>query len=135
MSRSSPPSLSGGVDHIHLYAPSREEVAAWYHDVFGFTPVADFAFWAEDPGGPLTIEDAGGRIHLALFSRDEAKPASFAFGATAQEYLAWRGYFAEKGLTARESDHDKSFSMYVVDPFDNVIEITCYDHATVRAAS
>ncbi len=129
------PTVSGGIDHVHVYAPSREGAAEWYRDVFGFETVESLAFWAEDPQGPLTIADPEGRIHLAIFTRTEPKPVSLAFRVTGTEYIAWRLYFRERGLRSRERNHDKSWSIYVVDPFENEIEVTTYDYSEVTVAT
>lgn len=127
-----PPSLSGGIDHIHVYVRSRAEAADWYRSVLGFDTVDTYSRWAEDPSGPLVIEDPGKRIHLALFARQESKPVSIAFGANAQEYLAWRDYLDARELATQERDHDLSWSLYFTDPFANQIEITTYDVQQVR---
>ena len=127
----SAPSLSGGIDHVHVYVPSRRRAAEWYAEHFGFDVAAEFAFWAEDSGGPLTLRDAADRIHLALFRRDTSQPSSLAFGASADEYLAWRKHLGEQGLTLRESDHTLCRSLYVSDPWTNQWEVTCYDMAAL----
>jgi len=121
------PGISGGLDHIHVYAPDRSEAAKWYEDTLGFRAVDALKVWAEDKGGPLTIENKEGSIHLALFSRDYKKPVSIAFGVTASEYKAWKVHLAEKRLDITESDHDLSWSIYTQDPYGNEIEFTTYE--------
>ncbi|MEO1575709.1 MAG: VOC family protein, partial [Pseudomonadota bacterium] len=118
---------------IHVYVSSRREAAAWYHTHLGLSVAEAFEFWADDPGGPLTLRDASDRIHLALFRRTETKPVSLAFGANAQEYLAWRTHVRERGLAVREADHRLCRSIYVEDPWDNQWEITCYDMDALAA--
>ena len=56
------------VDHIHVFVNDRTIAEQWYADVMGFHRVTGLEFWATD-GGPLTIGDASGSIHLALFER------------------------------------------------------------------
>lgn len=129
----SAPTLSGGVDHIHVYVPARRDAAAWYAVHLGLSVATPFAPWADDPGGPLTLRDAGDRIHLALFRRAQPQPVSLAFGATATEYLDWRAHFAALDLAPRESDHTLCRSLYVSDPWGNQWEVTCYDMDALSA--
>lgn len=121
------PNISGGIDHIHVYAPDRVEAAQWYLDVLDFKPVDAMKMWAEDSGGPLTIEDRAGKIHLAIFSRDFKKPVSLAFGVSAPEYKAWKTHLTDQGLEIAERDHDLSWSIYIKDPYGNEIEFTTYE--------
>jgi len=123
------------IDHVHLYAPDREAVVTWYRAILGFAIVKELTLWAEDTRGPLTIEDASGMIHLAIFQSDVKKPFSLAFGVSGGEYLKWRSYLEQKHLLARERDHTLSWSLYFDDPFGNGLEITTYDYAEVSAAA
>ena len=116
-----------GVDHIHLYAPDRDQAAAWYADAFGFEVIPAFAFWAENPKGPLTIADPSGGVHLAIFARPTPKPFSIAFSADADGYRAWRARLTECDITLREADHGLCASLYFEDPFGNELEITTPD--------
>lgn len=128
------PALTG-IDHIHVYVPDRDSAADWFAEVFGFRVVEKFRFWAEHPGGPLTIEDASGAIHLALFARDGGPPmTAIAFGADAANFLAWKQRLEQLGLLERISDHDAAWSLYFRDPWGNLYEITCYAHAELAAA-
>jgi catechol 2,3-dioxygenase-like lactoylglutathione lyase family enzyme len=122
----SAPTLCGGIDHVHVYVPDRDAAAAWYAEHLGLTVAPDFACWADDPRGPLTLRDAADRIHLAVFARAELAPVSLAFAASAAEYLAWREYLCGKDLGLREADHTLSRSLYFADPWRNQWEITCY---------
>ncbi|MFN3243212.1 MAG: VOC family protein [Planctomycetota bacterium] len=65
------PELSGGIDHVHVYVADRDAAASWYARVLGFGVVEKYRSWADDPDGPLTIEDPRGRVHLALFASGE----------------------------------------------------------------
>ena len=127
------PKLSGGVDHIHMYVPSRREAAAWYTAVLGFEPVPELLFWAEPENGPLTLRNPQDTIHLALFRSADPRPVFIAFGASGEEYLAWRAHLNAASMETRERDHTVSWSTYFHDPFGNQIEITSYDHAFVSA--
>ncbi len=129
------PDFSGGVDHIHLYAPDRDAAAQWYEQMLGFTVVEEMAFWANDSNGPLTIQNAAGSIHLAIFKSDVSKPFSIAFGASGEEYLQWRAYLADAPLDVAERAHQISWSLYFNDPYGNEIEITTYDYDAISAAA
>jgi len=123
-----------GIDHIHVYVPDREQAAAWFHDVLGFKVEEALRVWATD-GGPLTIGDESGKIHLALFSKTEFVPSTaIAFGADAENFLEWKHLLESKGILARCTDHDLAWSLYFHDPYENMYEITTYDHAAVSAA-
>ncbi len=121
------PDLSGAIDHIHVYVSSRRAAAAWYGENLGFSVLEKFAFWATDEGGPLTLTDASGAIHFALFKSAQAKPVSLAFGASASEYAAWKEHLNSIGIQFREADHQLCHSIYFDDPFGNQLEITTYD--------
>lgn len=123
-----------GIDHIHVYVPDREAAAAWFHELFGFEVVESLRVWAVD-GGPLTIGDAGDRIHLALFERAEGPPSTaIAFGADASNFLAWKQRLEQRGLLARCTDHALAWSLYFHDPYGNMYEITTYEHDIVSQA-
>lgn len=126
------PTLSGGIDHIHIYAKDREIAADWYRSILGFAPVTAFSIWAEDPNGPLVIKDPLGKISLAIFSAIEEKPQSIAFGATGAEYSAWKAHLSSMDIELTESDHQISRSINFDDPFGNKLEITTYDVATSK---
>ena len=124
-----------GIDHVHVYVTDRADAADWYGRVLGFTVVDSLAFWADDPGGPLTLEDSSGKVHLALFQRDPLSPAStIAFGASGEEFLQWKSHLEARQLLQRCSDHTVSWSLYFGDPDGNMHEITTYDHALVAQA-
>lgn len=121
-----------GIDHIHVYVSDREAAAQWYQRVLGFKVVAAFAFWAENPQGPLTIEDADGRIHLALFQRDDFKPSTaVAFGADGEAFLQWKSHLEQLGVVLRCADHQAAWSLYFNDLDGNMNEITTYDYERV----
>lgn len=123
-----------GIDHIHIYVADRAASEAWYARVMGLGRVAELAFWAPN-GGPLTMANASGTVHLALFERPAEKCRStVAFTATASQFLAWRKHLGEVfGRPIEAVDHEASWSIYFSDPDANPFEITSYDYATLAA--
>jgi len=123
------------VDHIHVYVADRAASEEWYARVMGLGRVAELEFWAPN-GGPLTIGNSSGTIHLALFERPTEKCRStIALTATAPELLAWRKHLATVlGRTVEAVDHDVSWSLYFCDPDGNPFEITSYDYAALAPA-
>jgi catechol-2,3-dioxygenase len=126
-----PPTLQR-IDHIHVYVSDRKAAEAWYQTVLGFTRIEELAFWAADDG-PLTLADASGAIHLALFERAaQNRHATIAFAVTAENFLAWRDHLRRfPELTVELEDHDVSWSLYFCDLDENPYEITCYEYATL----
>ena len=121
------PKLSG-IDHVHVYVDNWDEAEEWYQRVLGFKRVEALMAWAVK-NGPLTLENPEGNIHLALFERDSHPDTSaIAFGATGEEFLAWKAHLEEQGLKLRIADHKMAYSLYFDDPYGNMHEITTYDH-------
>lgn len=122
------------VDHIHVFVANRNEAREWYAQVLGMTPIPTLEFWAAD-GGPLTIADAGGTIHLALFeSPKQSCRSTIAFEAGAAEFVAWKQHLGAS--LAREievADHRVAWSIYFADPDGNPYEITSYEYEDTRA--
>ena len=56
------------IDHIHVYVTDREVSEEWYAEVLGLSRVPELASSASD-GGPLTVANEAGTVHLALFER------------------------------------------------------------------
>lgn len=120
------PTLNG-IDHIHVYVPNWAEAEDWYQSVLGLKRVDALMVWAV-VGGPLTLENAEGNVHLALFERNSHPDTSaIAFGASGEEFLAWKAHLEAHGLDLRISDHDLAYSMYFSDPWGNLHEITTYE--------
>ncbi|MEP7121342.1 MAG: VOC family protein [Byssovorax sp.] len=122
------------VDHIHIYVVDRAAAEAWYADVLGFARIPELEFWAGS--GPLTVTDASGTVHLALFQREAQKCRSVvALAADAAELLAWQKHLTSAlGQPIELVDHQVSWSLYFTDPDGNPYEITTYEHAEVAAA-
>lgn len=120
------------IDHIHVFVPNRSASEEWYAAVMGFRRIAELEFWSRD-GGPLTIGNPTGTVRLALFEGPTEKCRStIAFGATAQEFLAWRSHLTRVlGRPIEAVDHKVSWSMYFKDPDGNPYEITSHEYAAV----
>ncbi len=116
-----------GIDHIHVYVAKWEDAEDWYGDVLEFRRVEALMPWAVK-GGPLTLENPDGNIHLALFERDNhSGSTAIAFGTSGEEFLAWKTHLEGKGLDLRITDHKLAYSLYFNDPDQNMHEITTYD--------
>lgn len=126
------PKLSGGIDHVHVYVRDRGAAAGWFASVLGFEPVAEFAAWADDPDGPLTLKNPEDTIHVALFRSDKPAADTIAFGASGSEFVAWREHLQARSVPVRLTDHGMACSLYFGDPDGNVYEITTYDPDFVR---
>ena len=124
------------VDHIHVFVSDRSAAEQWYARVMGFTRIDDLEFWAPD-GGPLTIGNRSGTIHLALFERPAEKCRStIALAADAAQFVAWRAHLTQALARLIEPvDHGVSWSLYFADPDGNPFEITSYDYAALEPSS
>ncbi len=128
------PTLNG-IDHVHVYVANWGEAEAWYESVLGFKRVEKFMVWAVK-NGPLTLENPEGNIHLALFEREgHPDTSAIAFGATGEDFLAWKTRLEDSGLELRVTDHELAYSLYFSDPWGNLHEITTYEHDYVREHS
>ena len=123
-----PPTVQG-IDHVHVYVSDRVASEAWYSRVLGFVRMKEYEFWAED-GGPLTIQNLDGTIHIALFERPAEKCRStIALGANASEFLAWKAHLGQAlNKEPTVEDHDVSYSLYFQDLDGNPYEITTYEY-------
>lgn len=116
-----------GIDHVHVYVASWGAAEQWYESVLGFKRTEALMSWAVD-GGPLTLENSDGTVHLALFERETpAKTSAIAFGATGPEFLRWKKHLEAHDLQIRLTDHKLAYSLYFSDPFGNLHEITTYE--------
>lgn len=115
------------IDHIHLNVKDRSVSEAWYKKVFGFERTESLAFWAED-GGPLTIQNESGSVHLALFVSAEIQKTTIAFSVTAAGLRSCISHLSSIGITANPVDHEVSWSIYFSDPDGNPFEVTTYEY-------
>lgn len=116
------------VDHVHVFVADRAAAVDWYRRVMGLEPAPELAHWAAD-GGPLTLRDAGDRVHLALFERPRQPCRStVALRVAAPAYRQWRAHLHGVLPTPpTEEDHGAARSIYFSDPDGNPYEITTYD--------
>jgi catechol-2,3-dioxygenase len=123
-----------GVDHVHLFVADRTQAERWYERVLGMRRVVSLEAWASD-GGPLTVADAAGHVHLALFERPrEPCRSTVALRVDGQAFLKWLAHLeAALGSPLPPVDHGLSWSVYFSDPDGNPFEITSYDVAAVMA--
>ena len=134
MNTSSPPNVSS-IDHVHVHVSDRSAAEAWYARVLGFTRSRELEFWAVG-GGPLTIQNRDGSVHIALFERKPTRTHStIALRVSADDYMSWRTHL-EKVLDEppESEDHEVSLSLYFKDPDGNPYEITTYEHEAARQA-
>ena len=134
MKTSTPPRLRT-IDHVHVYVADRVASEAWYERVLGFTRAKEYEAWAAD-GGPLTVQNSEGTVHIALFERAPMKTRStIALGVSAVEYMEWKCHLVQElGQPPTAEDHELSLSLYFTDPDGNPYEITSYEHEAVRRA-
>ncbi len=134
MNSSNPPSVCS-IDHVHVHVSDRDAAEAWYAQVLGFKRTKELEFWAVG-GGPLTIENMEGTVHIALFERRPTKTHStIALKVSADEYMNWRSHLAQVLEDPPKSeDHEVSLSLYFKDLDGNPYEITTYEHGAVRRA-
>ncbi len=127
------PTLTG-IDHIHVYVANRAAAEDWYIQVMGFHRDAMFEPWTTS-GGPLTIGNESGSVHLALFERPIEKCRSVvAFNTTASGFLAWRTHLTGViGRAIEAVEHDLAWSLYFTDPDGNPFEITSYEYLPLAA--
>ncbi len=136
------------IDHVEFFVPRRRQAAAWYARVLGLEIVPEYEHWAEDPGGPLMISSDGGSTQLALFRgtpQEDRETAGFhlvAFRVGAAGFVEFLRKLPELELVDHQgrqvtadltSDHGKAFSVYFSDPWGHRLELTTYDHETVRS--
>lgn len=127
-----PPELQA-FDHVHVFVTDRVSAEEWYSKVLGLQRTKELEFWATD-GGPLTIQNGSGTIHIALFERSaQTCRSTIALRVSATEYLAWKAHL-ETMLPGQvnEEDHDVSLSLYFRDPDGNPYELTTYEVTALR---
>jgi len=131
------------IDHVEIEVPNRYEAARWYQAVLGFEVCRQFEDWAEPGYGPLMISTDGGKTKLALFDGTPQGTDSpigirrVAFRVNGEPFFKFIEHLdavAETHSVRRSEifDHEKSFSVYLADPYGNRLEITTYEYNLVR---
>lgn len=116
-----------GIDHIHINVSDRAKSERWYSDVLGFSRVRDLEFWAVD-GGPLTLADENGLVHLALFESDNIQNTTIALKVSSTGLKDWIDHLSVNGIEVSPIDHEVSWSLYFKDIDGNPFEITTYEY-------
>ncbi len=124
-----------GIDHVHVFVSDRAAAEVWYGRVLGLRRVPGLEGWAVD-GGPLTLSDPGGRVHVALFEAPtQASRSTIALQADGRAFAAWRRHLERAlGAPPRLVDHELSWSLYFSDPDGNPFEITTYERDSAKEA-
>jgi len=123
------------IDHVELYVPDRATAADWYEHVLGLKRLTKTAAWADDPHGPLMISPDGGRTMVALFTgppQGSAEPIGLCRLAFRVDGAGFLEFIASTEVEVK--DHEVAFSAYFTDPWGNPLEVTTYDHQSVRQA-
>jgi len=119
------------VDHLHVHVTDRVAAEAWYADVMGLGRMPELEHWSAD-GGPLTLTNPSGTVHVALFERPAPSCGhpTIALAASPAEFTAWRRHLEQKlARPIGVEDHGLAWSLYFGDPDGNAWEITCWQHA------
>jgi catechol 2,3-dioxygenase-like lactoylglutathione lyase family enzyme len=121
------------IDHVHVSVADRTAAESWYEKVLGLTRAKELEFWAPG-GGPLTIQNRDGTVHLALFEgATEMRPSTVAFGVSGKEFIRWQAHLGEVLATQLQAeDHTVSWSLYFGDPDGNRFEITSYEYEAIE---
>lgn len=122
-----------GIDHIHIHVSDRSESEKWYSTVLGLTRTEHLAFWAED-GGPLTLQNKSGSIHLALFENASIQNTIVAFKVRATVLLSYIEHLSANGINVQPVDHELCWSVYFNDPDGNPYEITTSEYEQFKKA-
>lgn len=128
-----PPEIEA-FDHIHVFVADRSAAERWYYQALGFTRSKELEFWATN-GGPLTLQNITGSVHLALFERPSQKNrATVALRVGAKQFNQWLIHLRAQlpGIVTVE-DHGVSLSLYFHDPDGNPYEITTYEHVIAKS--
>ncbi len=122
------------IDHVHVFVSNRERAERWYQDAMGLQRVPELEPWTREAGGPLTMSNPKGTVHLALFERPvQPCRSTVALAVGKDDFLAWRAHLTRVlGRAPELQDHQLSWSMYFSDPDGNPYEITSYDYALLE---
>lgn len=127
-----PPEIEA-FDHIHVYVADRAAAEPWYRKVLGFERTQELVGWAAG-GGPLTLQNASGSVHIALFERPrERNRTTIALRVNGPQFAQWLAHLRrELDGEVTVEDHELSVSLYFRDLDGNPYEITTYEHMNAR---
>ncbi len=116
------------IDHIHIFVADRRASEAWYAKVLGLKRSPELEVWAS-LGGPLTLQNDDGSVHLALFERPtEPCRSTVALRVSRQCFEQWQEHLEALLPGAVEfENHELSHSLYFSDPDGNPFEVTTYE--------
>lgn len=135
----------GKLDHVHIRVPNRAEAVRWYGEHLGFEPVGNFDFWANGfDGGPVQISADGGQTMLALFEASDGHPmvpqrTGVAFSVDAETFISFVRSLPRdidnavgQPLTSGDIVDFDLCAVDLVDPWENLYELNCYDYLRVK---
>lgn len=115
------------IDHIHVNVANREASEKWYKSTLGLFRTESLEFWAEN-GGPLTLQNESGSIHIALFENPSIQNTTIAFRLGAAALHEFILHLSTLGIKVKPVDHELSWSIYFKDPDGNPYEVTTYEY-------
>jgi hypothetical protein len=124
------------LNHYHVSAPDKFELASWYQQNFGFEIVTDIEALGEK-NGPILISADGGRSGISIFSKGDrdrsyALPGVPAFEVAPDDFVQLYSERLKVSPDLVVYDHLVSLSIYVIDPVGTKIEFVCNDHQSLR---
>lgn len=125
------------LQHIHLIAKDKYELAKWYEKNLGFKIIDDIEKLGE-LGGPLFVSGDNGKTALSIFTdngkiKDTRTLCIPAFGTDYENFLYLFNHFKDNVENELKIiDHYLFFSFYTNDPTGTRIEITCTDYENCK---
>lgn len=127
------------LDHVHLYVADPETAAAWYQRVLGLQVLPS----SRRLHGGKYMATPRGQYCATIF---QGKPPSdgdhtTAFRVSGRVFVDFGEQLPHADVAGRSghplrvgeaADHELAFSYYFQDPDGNHLELTTYDHETVR---
>ena len=131
------------LDHVHIYVADLKAAVAWYGRILGLKPHPSTGNLDDRGIAGVYMATARGQYCATFFL---GKPPSdgdhtTAFRVPGRTFIAFGEALDRLAVPARNGgvlqtqdceDHRLAFSYYFQDPDGNHLEITTYDHQTVR---
>lgn len=132
------------LDHVHIYVADPKAAAAWYRRVLGLEVMPSSGDGTPGSRRPLYMATPKGQYCASIFV---GRPPSdgdhtTAFRVPGRVFIQFGANLHTIGVAARDGtllearqadDHGLAFSYYFLDPDGNHLELTTYDHKSVRA--